>query len=144
MLFRSAPPIPDWALPDDCFIHNTKSLGSVKAEYERRCFDTSVILQSHTHEEPTCAKAIGFPFNFPRRESLSRWGGYVVLRLHIGLYRDASGYIVSIPHLEPDPAYCPLEHLDMFTKEDAIEGVEAVSFLKAFLGYRKEWNLIHQ
>ena len=107
---------------DEIFIHRLTRLPDVKKTYEALGWNTTVILQNPTHEGPTTAKPIGFPYNFPEhRIQLSRWGDQIVLRLHVDLCR-YYGKIVSWPHAEPDPKYEPEKHLEMFLIKNELRG----------------------
>lgn len=96
-------------------------------------FDTDVVLQSHSHREPTAAKAIGMPLNFPYGD-FARWGNHVVLRIHVGVYSLGEKKII-VPHVEPCPRWSPLEHMDMVKRKNEVKGEEAVAVL--------EWLIFH-
>ena len=107
---------------DEIFIHRLTNLNAIKKAYEAQGWNVTVILQSASHNGPTTAKPIGFPYNFPAHlQSLSRWGNQVILRLHVDLCR-FRGKIVSHPHAEPDPKYEPEKHLEMFLARNELRG----------------------
>jgi hypothetical protein len=69
---------------------------------------------------------------YPEDEiELARWGDDVVLRTHVDVcwfHRK----LVSVPHVEPDPACNPREHLAMYENHDEIRGSLAVKIFKRF------------
>jgi hypothetical protein len=117
---------------DEVFIHRLTRLPDIRKRYEALGWDTTVILQNPTHKGPTAAKPIGFPYNFPEhRVPLSRWGGQVVLRLHVDLCR-YYGKIVSWPHAEPDAKYEPEKHWEMFLAKNELRGPTVLSIFGLF------------
>ena len=117
---------------DQIFIHRITTPLQLRASYQNQGWNTDVILQSPTHTGPTTAHPIGFPFNFPPFSSLlSKWGGAVVLRLHIDIVR-YKGKLASWPHAEPDPKYEPEKHIEMFLAGNEIRGPEVINIFGQF------------
>ena len=108
-------------------LFSQSTIWSIKEILESANFDTDVVLQSHSHREPTAAKAIGMPLNFPYGD-FARWGDRVVLRIHVGVYSLGEKKIV-VPHVEPCPRWSPLEHMVMVKRKDEVKGREAVEVL---------------
>lgn len=116
----------------DVYVHSEADLGSLRYRYSSLGWDTFVILQDVTHDGPTAAHRSGFPRMYPEDEiELARWGDDVVLRTHVDVcwfHRK----LVSVPHVEPDPACNPREHLAMYENHDEIRGSLAVKIFKRF------------
>jgi hypothetical protein len=102
--------------------------------YRDSGFDTDIILQNWlTHTGPSAACPIGFPTSFPgglESSELSKFRRWIC-RVHVDIKRD-NGDLISIPHIEPDPAFHPVEHLRFQGQE--VYGKTAVSFLRTMLG----------
>lgn len=103
----------------------------IRSHFEQLGFDVEVLLQSHSHKEPTAAKAIGFYWNWPTYPELQRWGN-CVLRVHIGIYCVGDNPY-AVPHLEPDALLAPREHMDMVRKKNDIRGQAAVEVLQTMV-----------
>ena len=137
--------IPEYSESHSFVNHGQISLKRVRDKLNVAGFDTDVLLQSHEHPEPTAAMSIGFSRNFPMfndKDQLGRWGNEVVLRIHLGIFKMGSD-IISVPHIEPDPKFCPLEHMMMYMRNDAIYDESAYVMLEAFLGDDNAWNIVH-
>lgn len=118
--------------PDQVFVHRISDLQALRKSYQSQGWDTDVILQSPTHDGPTTARPIGFPFNFiPLAQLLARWGEVVVLRLHVDIVRN-KGNLASWPHAEPDPKYELEKHIEMFLAGNEIRGEAVVGILGQF------------
>ena len=118
--------------PDQIFIHRIIDPQALKRTYHGEGWDTEVVLQSPSHNGPTTAMQIGFPFNFsPFTELFSRWGRFVVLRLHADIVR-TKGRLVSWPHLEPDPKYELEKHIQIFLAKNEIRGEAVVQVFGQF------------
>jgi hypothetical protein len=125
-------PVRDDLKSDQIFIHRISDPQALKASYHDNGWDTEVVLQSPSHDGPTAAKAIGFPFNFvPFTQVFSRWGASVVLRLHVDIVRN-KGKLASWPHLEPDPRYEPEKHIEMYLAKNEIRGEPVISVFGQF------------
>jgi len=120
--------------PDEYILHRRKSVKDLVEMYENNGFETRVILQDpFGHKGPTVACPIGFPFNLPNPSPQLRRFNRWICRVHVEIaYSDE--ILLSVPHIEPDPAFHKLAHLwDTFIKKHVIRGEEAVAILK-FLG----------
>lgn len=102
--------------------------------YRENGFDTDVILQNpFTHGGPTAVCPVGFPLNLPRAlefpelKKFRRW----VCRIHVDVSRDKEDKLFSIPRIEVDPVYHPVEHLRFLGSE--VYGQTAVRILKMLL-----------
>ena len=125
-------PVRDDLRSDQIFIHRIAKPLQVRDSYEKQRWNTDVILQSPTHNGPTTAHPIGFPFNFPSVSQLfSKWGDVVILRLHVDIVR-YKGKLASWPHAEPDPKYEPEKHIEMFLAGNEIRGPEVISIFGQF------------
>jgi len=125
-------PTRDDLKPDQIFIHRISDPQALKTSYNRKGWDTEVVLQSPSHDGPTAAKPIGFPFNFvPFTQVFSRWGPSVVLRLHVDIVRN-KGKLASWPHLEPDPKYELEKHIQMYLAKNEIRGEPVISVFGQF------------
>ena len=137
--------IPEYS-GDKLFLnHGQVSMKRLKDKLSKYGFNTDVLLQSHEHPEPTAELCIGLPRNFPMfndGEQLGRWGNNIILRLHIGIFKYGSD-LLSVPHIEPDPMFCALDHMIMFVKNNAAYGEVACIILQAFMGDDEAWNIIH-
>lgn len=121
--------------PTDYVVHETSSEDEVLELYAASGFDTFVVLQNPlTHRGASPACPIGFTSNLPNASGLPelkllrRW----VCRLHVDICRHGDQRLVSVPHVEIDPGYHPLEHLSHQGRE--VKGKAAVEVLKKFLG----------
>jgi hypothetical protein len=137
--------IPEYSGDKSFINHGQVSLKRLKDKLFKYGFNTDVLLQSHEHPEPTAELCIGVPRNFPmfrEKEQLSKWGNDIVLRIHLGIFKQGSD-LVSVPHIEPDPKFCPLEHMMMFMRNDAEYDEVACVLFQAFLGDDEAWNIVH-
>jgi hypothetical protein len=125
-------PVRDDLKLDQIFIHRISDPQALRENYQHNGWDTEVVLQSPSHDGPTTAKPIGFPFNFvPFARDFSRWGPSVVLRLHVDIVRNY-GKLVSWPHLEPDPRYEPEKHVEMYLAKNEIRGEAVIDVFGQF------------
>jgi hypothetical protein len=122
---------------DDYLKHDTNITDDVIDLYEESGFDTGLVLEDpFGHQGPTVACPIGFPFNLPKRwPELNRFNRWIC-RLHVDItYLPQNGSLVSVPHIEPDPAFHMLTHLwDTYIRGKLIRGKPAVQILMWFLG----------
>jgi len=119
--------------PEDFLTHSDSSLSSLCFHYASVGWNPYVILQDVTHQGPTAAHAIGYPNLYSDDElELARWGDNVVLRVHTDVCW-LEGKLISIPHVEPDPVFNPMEHIAMYENHDEIRGPLAVKLLARFL-----------
>lgn len=128
------PSVPFKLTPTDYVVHGTSSEDEVLELYAASGFDTFVVLQNPlTHRGASPACPIGFTSNLPTAVSVPelkafrRW----VCRLHVDICRHEDQRLVSVPHVEIDPGYHPLEHLSHQGRE--VKGKAAVEVLKKFL-----------
>jgi hypothetical protein len=125
-------PTRDDLKPHQIFIHRISHPQALKRTYDGQGWDTEVVLQSPSHDGPTAAKPIGFPFNFnPFTQLFSRWGAIVVLRLHVDIVRN-KGKLASWPHLEPDPKYELEKHIEMYLAKNEIRGEPVLAVFGQF------------
>ncbi len=121
--------------PKDYVMHNTGDETKVRRLYEQNGFKTAFLMQDpFGHPGPTVACPIGFPFNLPEPfEELKRFNRWIC-RIHVDITQHPNGRLVSVPHIEPDPAFHKLAHLwDTFIKGNVVRGEAAVKVLH-FLG----------
>jgi hypothetical protein len=125
-------PVRDDLKFDQIFKHRISDPQALRTSYQRKGWDTEVVLQGPSHDGPTTAKAIGFPFNFvPFTQVFTRWGPSVVLRLHVDIVRN-KGKLASWLHLEPDPKYELEKHIQMLLAKNEIRGESVVSVFGQF------------
>ena len=121
--------------PDDYFEHESSVVAEVKEMYASRGFDTDVLLQDpFGHDCPTVACPIGFPSNLHRRYPELRRYNKWICRIHVEIARnEESGKLISVPHIEVDPAFHAMDHLtDTFLSGHVVRGPVAVAILKSF------------
>lgn len=119
---------------EDYVLHNIKKLSQLQMIYEDNGFETKWILQDpFGHKSPTTACPIGFPFNLPNPSRQLRRFNRWICRIHVEI-ASMDNYLVSVPHIEPDPAFHKIAHIwDTYIKKRVVMGKEAVRILK-FLG----------
>jgi len=128
-----APPPESWT-KDDVLTHPGMSDDDLLDLYRDSGFDTDLILQNpFTHSGPSAACVIGFPVSLPKEsdfrelKKFRRW----VCRIHVDIRRDDNGELFSIPHVEVDPAFHPMVHLEFQGRE--VYGGTALGILRMLL-----------
>lgn len=119
----------------DVVFHKDLTLRQIKALYVNKGFETEWILQTHRGDTPTVAKSIGFAFNFPEYQRLTRWNhssNSYVLRIHVEILTWDDGTLVSYPHVEVDPRFHKLRHIASAIRREEVRGEIAVSILRRF------------
>lgn len=120
----------------DYFEHSSSDLNEIRRTYSESGFDTNVILQDPIgHRGPTVACPIGFPSNLHKRyDELRRFNRWIC-RVHVDIaHRPRTKKLISVPHIEPDPAFHTLDHIwDTFICKHVVRGRPAVDILKSLL-----------
>lgn len=117
----------------DILEHPGISIDDLLDLYRDCGFDTDVILQNwFTHRGPAAACTIGFPVGLPGPQiqdlkKFRRW----ICRIHVDIKQKEDGTLFSIPHMEVDPAFNPVEHLAFQGQE--VYGKSSVELLKMLL-----------
>jgi len=124
---------PSWS-KGDVLTHPGLSDDDLLELYRDSGFDTDLILQNpFTHSGPSAACVIGFPLGLPRvsefpdLKKFRRW----VCRVHVDIRRDDNDELFSIPHVEVDPAFHKMAHLEFQGRE--VYGRTAVEILRILL-----------
>lgn len=120
---------------EDVVLHRNLTLAQLQALYDKKGFNTRVILQT-PRDNPVAAKSIGFPFNFTDFPELMTWNhskNSLVLRLHVDIIRWDGGVLASNPHVEPDPRFHKIEHIQCALRAGETRGKPAVAILRRFL-----------
>ncbi len=126
--------IPLRLAPTDYVAHDTSSEDELLELYAANGFDTFVVLQNPlTHQGASPACPIGFTSNLPNADRLPelklfrRW----VCRVHVDVGRLQDQRLISVPHVEIDPGFHPVQHLQHQGQE--VKGKTAVRVLNEFL-----------
>lgn len=116
--------------------HNTSDVTEIRELYSESGFDTKVILQDpFGHRGPTVACPIGFPSTLRKRYKELRRFNRWICRVHVDIGDlPKTQRLISIPHIEPDPAFHTLDHIwDTFIFKHVVRGKPAVEILRSLL-----------
>ena len=116
--------------------HDVKKVDKLIALYEESGFETRRVIQDpFGHPGPAVACPIGFPFNLPKMyPELKRYKKWIC-RLHVDVCRSQQGFLLSVPHIEPDPIFHPFSHLkNAFLHRNVLRGKVPLELLQQFLG----------